>query len=38
MDKLFASTNPIGVISELLLAILNTNAHVYHVVRTAERL
>lgn len=31
MDKLFASTNPIGVISELLLAVLNTNGHVFHV-------
>ncbi|RKP25003.1 pyridoxal phosphate-dependent transferase [Syncephalis pseudoplumigaleata] len=31
MDKLYASTNPIGVLSELLLAILNVNVHVYHV-------
>lgn len=31
MDKLYAGTNPIGVISELLLAVLNSNAHVYHV-------
>ncbi|BFZ54775.1 Glutamate decarboxylase 2 [Savitreella phatthalungensis] len=31
MDKLFASTNPVGVLSELLLAVLNTNGHVYHV-------
>ncbi|KAI9299802.1 pyridoxal phosphate-dependent transferase, partial [Cunninghamella echinulata] len=30
MDKLYASTNPIGVISELILAVLNANAHVYH--------
>ncbi|KAG0166952.1 hypothetical protein DFQ30_006542 [Apophysomyces sp. BC1015] len=29
MDKLYAGTNPIGVISELLLAVLNSNAHVY---------
>lgn len=25
MDKLFSSTNPIGVVSEYILAILNTN-------------
>lgn len=31
MDKLYASTNPIGVISEVLLAVLNTNGHVFHV-------
>lgn len=31
MDKLFASTNPIGVVAELLLAVLNTNGHVFHV-------
>ncbi|KAI9472389.1 MAG: pyridoxal phosphate-dependent transferase [Benjaminiella poitrasii] len=31
MDKLYAGTNPIGVISELLLAVLNSNTHVYHV-------
>lgn len=31
MDKLTASTNPVGVISELVLAVLNTNVHVYHV-------
>ncbi|KAL9553697.1 hypothetical protein MBANPS3_003174 [Mucor bainieri] len=31
MDKLYAGTNPIGVISELLLAVLNSNVHVYHV-------
>lgn len=31
MDKLYASTDPIGVISELLLGVLNGNAHVYHV-------
>lgn len=31
MDKLYAGTNPIGVISELLLAVLNSNAHVYQV-------
>ncbi|KAF7727604.1 hypothetical protein EC973_007365 [Apophysomyces ossiformis] len=29
MDKLYAGTNPIGVISELVLAVLNSNAHVY---------
>ncbi|KAI8992262.1 pyridoxal phosphate-dependent transferase [Pilobolus umbonatus] len=31
MDKLYAGTNPIGVIAELLLAVLNSNGHVYHV-------
>lgn len=31
MDKLYAGTNPIGVISELLLAVLNSNVHVYQV-------
>ncbi|CAO3688914.1 unnamed protein product [Umbelopsis ramanniana] len=31
MDKLYAGTNPIGVISELLIATLNSNVHVYHV-------
>ncbi|KAI8967026.1 pyridoxal phosphate-dependent transferase [Mycotypha africana] len=30
MDKLYAGANPIGVISELLLAVLNSNTHVYH--------
>ncbi|KAI1080385.1 glutamate decarboxylase, partial [Whalleya microplaca] len=29
MDKLYSSTNAVGVISELLLAVLNTNVHVY---------
>jgi glutamate decarboxylase len=31
LDKLYASTNPVGVVSELLLAVLNTNLHVYQV-------
>ncbi|KAF2466754.1 PLP-dependent transferase [Lindgomyces ingoldianus] len=31
LDKLYASTNAVGLISELLLAVLNTNAHVYQV-------
>ncbi|KAL2356165.1 glutamate decarboxylase-like protein-like protein 1 [Cryomyces antarcticus] len=31
MDKLYASTNAVGVASELLLAVLNTNVHVYQV-------
>ncbi|RKF62043.1 L-aspartate decarboxylase dtxS4 [Erysiphe neolycopersici] len=31
MDKLFASTNAVGVISELVLAVLNTNVHVFKV-------
>ncbi|KAJ1680433.1 Glutamate decarboxylase 2 [Spiromyces aspiralis] len=29
MHKLYASTNPIGVISELVLGVMNNNAHVY---------
>ncbi|OIW26420.1 PLP-dependent transferase [Coniochaeta ligniaria NRRL 30616] len=31
LDKLYASTNAVGVVSELLLAALNTNLHVYQV-------
>jgi glutamate/tyrosine decarboxylase-like PLP-dependent enzyme len=31
MDKLYSTTNAVGVISEYLLAILNTNVHVYQV-------
>ncbi|KAK3942038.1 glutamate decarboxylase 1 [Diplogelasinospora grovesii] len=31
LDKLYASTNAVGVISELLLSVLNTNLHVYQV-------
>ncbi|KAG9233005.1 glutamate decarboxylase-like protein-like protein 1 [Amylocarpus encephaloides] len=31
LDKLYASTNAVGVVSELLLAVLNTNVHVYAV-------
>lgn len=31
LDKLYASTNPIGVVSDLLLSVLNTNSHVYTV-------
>ncbi|KAH3687890.1 hypothetical protein WICPIJ_001107 [Wickerhamomyces pijperi] len=31
LDKLYAGTNPIGVISDLLLSLLNTNSHVYTV-------
>ncbi|KAJ9080670.1 Glutamate decarboxylase 2 [Entomophthora muscae] len=30
-DKLYASTNAIGVVAELVLAVLNANSHVYHV-------
>ena len=30
-DKLYAGTDPVGQISEYVAAILNTNAHVYHV-------
>ncbi|CCU74163.1 glutamate decarboxylase [Blumeria hordei DH14] len=31
MDKLYAGTSPVGVVSELVLAILNTNVHVFKV-------
>ncbi|KAK3484715.1 pyridoxal phosphate-dependent transferase [Neurospora hispaniola] len=31
MDKLYASTNAVGVVTELLLSVLNTNLHVYQV-------
>src|SRR5689334_21416622 len=31
LDKLYASTNAPGVASELILAVLNTNVHVYQV-------
>lgn len=31
LDKLYASTNAVGMISELLLAVLNTNLHVFQV-------
>ncbi|KAF2400007.1 glutamate decarboxylase-like protein-like protein 1 [Trichodelitschia bisporula] len=31
MDKLYGATNAVGVVSDLLLSVLNTNAHVYHV-------
>ncbi|KAJ8613453.1 hypothetical protein MRB53_036938 [Persea americana] len=31
LDKLYASTNAVGVAAELLLAVLNTNVHVYKV-------
>lgn len=31
LDKLYASNNPIGVISDILLSMLNTNSHVYTV-------
>lgn len=31
LDKLYASTNPIGLISDLLLSALNTNSHVFTV-------
>ncbi|KAI1756157.1 glutamate decarboxylase [Xylaria castorea] len=29
LDKLYSSTNAVGVISEMLLAVLNTNVHIY---------
>jgi len=31
LDKLYAATNAPGIVSELILACLNTNLHVYHV-------
>ncbi|CAK7266768.1 Glutamate decarboxylase 2 [Sporothrix epigloea] len=31
LDKLYASTTPVGVAAELLLAVLNTNLHVFQV-------
>lgn len=31
LDKLYASNNPIGVISDIILSILNTNSHVFTV-------
>ncbi|RIA86864.1 pyridoxal phosphate-dependent transferase [Glomus cerebriforme] len=31
MDKLYAGTNPVGIITEMLIALLNANSHVYHV-------
>ncbi|KAK9364796.1 pyridoxal phosphate-dependent transferase [Lipomyces kononenkoae] len=31
MDKLYASTNPVGVATDLLLSILNTNSYIYSV-------
>ncbi|KAI9147773.1 glutamate decarboxylase [Paramyrothecium foliicola] len=31
LDKLYASTNPVGVISDLVLSVLNTNLHVFQV-------
>ncbi|KAI1261318.1 pyridoxal phosphate-dependent transferase [Xylariaceae sp. FL1019] len=31
LDKLYSSTNAVGVVSELILSVLNTNVHVYNV-------
>lgn len=31
LDKLYASTNPVGVASDIILSVLNTNSHVYTV-------
>ncbi|KAJ2974484.1 hypothetical protein NUW58_g8642 [Xylaria curta] len=31
LDKLYSSTNAVGVVSDMLLAVLNTNVHVYQV-------
>ena len=30
-DKLYYGSDPIGQIAEMVVAVLNTNAHVYHV-------
>ncbi|KAF5014382.1 hypothetical protein F66182_14652, partial [Fusarium sp. NRRL 66182] len=31
LDKLTAATTPVGLVAELVLGVLNTNVHVYHV-------
>lgn len=31
LDKLYASNNPIGVVGDIILSVLNTNSHVYTV-------
>lgn len=31
MDKLYAGVRPVALIAEMLIALLNTNVHVYHV-------
>ncbi|EFX04157.1 pyridoxal phosphate-dependent decarboxylase [Grosmannia clavigera kw1407] len=31
LDKLYASTTPVGVVAELVLSVLNTNVHVFQV-------
>lgn len=31
MDKLYAGSDPIGQVAEYIVAVLNTNCHVYHV-------
>ncbi|KAH6605999.1 glutamate decarboxylase [Trichoderma cornu-damae] len=31
MDKLYSSNTPVGVVADLILSVLNTNLHVYHV-------
>ncbi|KAI1432089.1 glutamate decarboxylase [Xylaria sp. CBS 124048] len=31
MDKLYSSTNAVGVVSDMILSTLNTNVHVYHI-------
>lgn len=30
MDKLYAGVRPVSVIAEMIIAVLNTNVHVYH--------
>jgi hypothetical protein len=31
MDKLYAGTNPVGIVTEMLMTLLNANSHVYNV-------
>lgn len=31
MDKLYAGTNPVGIVTDMLISLLNANSHVYHV-------
>ena len=36
MDKLYAGTNPVGVIMEILISLLNANLHVFPVLTLIE--
>ena len=31
MDKLYAGTNSVGIVTEMLISLLNANSHVYNV-------